>query len=193
MLTCIKIAVGLDDSTCIQKDTMLVGQNIGEMESTSWEDCQEQCMENSACKEWSFCEKDKKCWLFHEYDDIVDKIGKISGPKDCFDFDNSTDPIPSDRAGPATMALVNAALDIGGQLITSTAGESKIIQMKNGAKVKIGPGNCWRDGGGACPNGNCLDSNGRRGYIIREEVFTCRAWCWHRPKCRYQTCCLRIN
>merc|ERR1719300_1268735 len=60
-----------------------------------------------------------------------------------------------------------------------------------GEKVKIGPGNCWR--GGGCPNGNCLDNNGRRGVIIREEVFTCRWFCGHRPKCRYQTCCQRLN
>merc|ERR1711872_941432 len=84
-----------------------------------------------------------KCWLFHEYDDIVDKIGKVSGPKDCSDFDNST--IPSDRADPATLGLVTAAVQAGATLLTSTAGESTILQMKGGEKVKIGPGNCWRE------------------------------------------------
>merc|ERR1712189_28971 len=135
-------------------------------------------------------ERDMKCWLFHEYDDIVDKTGKVSGPKDCSDFDNST--IPSDRVDPATLGLVTAAVQAGATLLTSTAGESTILQMKGGEKVKIGPGNCWRDGSGACPNGNCLDNHGRRGVIIREEVFTCRWFCGHRPKCRYQTCCQRV-
>jgi len=193
MLTCIKIAVlGLDDSSCIQKDTMLVGQSIGVEDSSSWEDCQEQCMENSACKEWTFCEKDMKCNLFHEFDDIVDKMGKISGPKDCSDFDNSTIPSDTNRVDPATATIIAAAVQAGATLLTSTAGESAILQMKGGETVKIGPGNCWRDGGGACPNGNCLDSNGRQGVIIREEVFTCRWFCVNRPKCRYQTCCDRV-
>merc|ERR1712098_196380 len=191
MLTCMKIAVfGLDETTCIQKDTMLVGQSIGEEKSSSWEECQEQCMENSACKDWTFNEKSMECALFHDPEGIVDSMDMISGPKDCSDFDNST--TPADRIDPATATLVAAAVGAGADLLGSTAGETTIVQFNGGEKVKIGPGNCWRDGAGACPNGDCMDKNGRRGFIIREENFTCRWYCWQ-PKCRYQTCCERID
>merc|ERR1719391_206569 len=132
-----------------------------------------------------------KCNLFNEYDNIVEEMGKVTGPKDCsvFGFDNST--VPSDRVDPATIGLVTAAVNVGGKILEK-AGEATIVQM-GGNKVKIGPGNCWRDGSGWCPNGNCLDNKGRRGEQVRVEIFTCPGKCFFRPQCRYETCCEIIN
>jgi len=185
----IKIAVfGLDEFSCIQKDTKIDGKKLEVISSSSWEDCQMKCQDNSDCKDWTFEEKSKNCALFNDPDDVVDDHDFISGPRDCTDFVNNT--MPLDRVDPATAAaLGSAAIDAGATLLTETAGEASIYLYPGNKYVKIGPGNCWRDGGGACPNGNCLDSNGRAGIILREEVFKCRWYCVHRPQCRYQTCC----
>jgi len=189
MLTCIlgaviKIAVlGLDDSKCIQ-NAMLIGQSISNEKSSSWKDCQEKCVDNSACEDWTFDKKTNMCALFNDPDEIKETTNMISGPKVCPEMANST--MPSDRS---KYELAAAAVAAGAQLLTATAGDAEVYKFPGGDYVKIGPGNCWRDGGGACPNGNCLDSNGRQGYELITELFKCRWFCVHIPQCRHVTCC----
>merc|ERR1711936_304821 len=88
--------------------------------------------------------------------------------------------------GGATAALA-AITAIGGSLISSGGGGGYTALLPSG--VKVDPYSCWRDGGGACPNGNCLDNNGRRGVVIKEEIVGCKWFCFHRGSCRTQLCC----
>ena len=54
---------------------------------------------------------------------------------------------------------------------------------------KIDADDCWEDGNGPCPNGNCLDRNGRKGVVIKETTVACKFFCVHIAHCKTQICC----
>lgn len=79
-----------------------------------------------------------------------------------------------------TAALIGAAASI----VTSPGNPPNTWELPSGTKINAD--DCWTDGGGACPNGNCLDSNGPRGIPIKTTELSCRG-CFR--GCRKQLCC----
>ncbi|XP_037790740.1 uncharacterized protein LOC119586123 [Penaeus monodon] len=85
--------------------------------------------------------------------------------------------------GVITAALIGA----GAQVVTAGGGESSNTwELPSG--VKVSAENCWQDGSGPCPNGNCLD-RGRQGTVIKETTVSCRWFCVWRGHCKTQICC----
>ena len=87
------LVFGLDEFSCIQKETKIVGNKFKEISSSSWEDCQMKCQDKFYCKNWTFEDKNKKCALFNDLDDVADDHESISGPRDCKDFVKNTSPL----------------------------------------------------------------------------------------------------
>ena len=81
-----------------------------------------------------------------------------------------------------TAALIGA----GAQLVTSGGGGSQIWEV--GGKT-VDADDCFEDGSGPCPNGNCLDDYGPKGLIIKETTVSCSFFCFHRAHCKTQICC----
>merc|ERR1719500_1594332 len=72
-------------------------------------------------------------------------------------------------------------------------GSHSTWEMKDGSGVRIDANNCWQDGGGACPNGNCMDSKGPRGIMIKETTVSCKWFCDWRAHCKTQICCPQVR
>merc|ERR1719500_153078 len=72
-------------------------------------------------------------------------------------------------------------------------GSHSTWEMKDGSGVRIDANNCWQDGGGACPNGNCMDSKGPRGIMIKETTVSCKWFCGWRAHCKTQICCPQVR
>ena len=96
---------------------------------------------------------------------------------------------PSTSLDPAVLSAIVGA---GGKLLTSGTGNGgrTHVHFKG---VIISADNCWKDGGGPCPSGNCLDSRGKRGVVIREDIVDCKWFCFWRASCRIQFCCEEIR
>merc|ERR1719500_2528704 len=72
-------------------------------------------------------------------------------------------------------------------------GSHSTWEMKDGSGVRIDANNCWQDGGGTCPNGNCMDSKGPRGIMIKETTVSCKWFCGWRAHCKTQICCPQVE
>merc|ERR1711962_1167664 len=77
-----------------------------------------------------------------------------------------------------------ALIEAGATIITSNGNPPNTWQLPSGTKINAD--DCWTDGGGACPNGNCLDNKGPRGIPIVTTELSCRG-CFR--GCRKQLCC----
>ena len=84
--------------------------------------------------------------------------------------------------------IAGAIIGAGAQLLTGHP-DTHAYKLPDG--VVIDADNCWEDGGGSCPNGNCLDYNGRRGIVISIRTVNCKWWCG-RAKCQTQICCEQL-
>jgi len=98
------------------------------------------------------------------------------------------------KVDPATAAaLAQAGAGVQKELINAGAKllhghpDTNAWQLKNG-KV-IDADKCWQDGGGACPNGNCLDNKGRRGEVVGVKTVNCKWYCLWTANCQVQFCC----
>merc|ERR1711962_435565 len=103
-------------------------------------------------------------------------------------FNNATASLQNgieDRKVPPQViaALVQAGASLLG------AGGSSGGDVYNYHGKNINPADCWEDGGGACPNGNCLDHDGPRGILIQTRTVGCKWYCFHRGDCKKQICC----
>ena len=87
---------------------------------------------------------------------------------------------------------LSAIIGAGGQLLTSGTGNAGRTHVYfNG--VIVSADNCWKDGSGPCPSGNCLDNKGKRGVVIKEDIVDCKWFCFWRASCRIQFCCEEIR
>jgi len=98
-----------------------------------------------------------------------------------------------DRAIP--VAAVLGALGPVANMISSGGGDGShsTWEMKDGSGVRIDANNCWQDGGGACPNGNCMDNKGPKGIMIKETTVSCKWFCGWRAHCKTQICCPQVR
>nr|XP_027215140.1 uncharacterized protein LOC113808014 [Penaeus vannamei]XP_027218734.1 uncharacterized protein LOC113811242 [Penaeus vannamei] len=85
--------------------------------------------------------------------------------------------------GVITAALIGA----GARLVSGSGGPSSTWELPSGRRVDAD--NCWQDGSGPCANGNCLDDDGRKGFIIKETTVSCKWFCAWRAHCKTQICC----
>lgn len=87
-----------------------------------------------------------------------------------------------------------AIIGAGATLLASSGGggaSTTVYQLNTGDLINADQ--CWQDGGGACPNGNCLDNDGRRGLVISQTDVDCKWYCPHRGHCKTQICCDRYT
>jgi len=92
------------------------------------------------------------------------------------------------RVGPGAATVAAALIGLGGQLITAPGTPPKTWLLPSGTKINAGK--CWMDGGGTCPNGNCLDNNGPRGIPIAITEVSCPSFCFR--SCRKKLCCEEV-
>jgi len=100
---------------------------------------------------------------------------------------NKTDkgtPKKETRVDPSSAVIIAAIIELGGTLLSAP----HTWQLPSGTKINAG--DCWTDGGGACPNGNCMDNNGPRGIPISTTELSCR-FCFR--SCRKQLCCKEVT
>merc|ERR1711892_628255 len=90
-------------------------------------------------------------------------------------------------------ALSAAGAKIFNGIIKGGGGGGELWQLQSGQIIDAN--NCWEDGQGHCPNGNCLDDDGRSGIVVKETIVDCGWGCklaFVRQHCKVQICCVSV-
>lgn len=93
----------------------------------------------------------------------------------------------------ASGAILGALKGLGAVILQTASpsnGNSETWRIPSGQVIDAN--SCWEDGSGPCPNGNCLDYDGRRGIVITEKQVGCKFFCYHRADCKKQYCCNEV-
>merc|ERR1712179_24269 len=111
-----------------------------------------------------------------------------------FGGEDSEEELPSDRIAPAVLAALPAVAQSVASIISTGGGDGShsTYEMKDSG-VRFDANDCWQDGGGACPNGNCMDNKGRKGVVIKETTVSCKWFCGWRAHCKTQLCCAKVK
>ena len=63
----------------MEEDTDYPGEDIGDKDGESWQECIEHCSKNKDCRFFTWGVKKKKCWLKKAMSKKIQKSGLISG------------------------------------------------------------------------------------------------------------------